>query len=918
MTPSKKSFGTHAFVEWWLQNSPRFWRTLTYCLSGGVAVALVTFSCFRLRLNLATPALLYLIVVVLLSLRGSFVLSAAFSLIGVACLAYYFAPPIFSFGVDDAFNVVAIVAFLTASAVITRLVSRLKETMERQFEMRLEERVNERTRIARDLHDTLLQSFQGLLLRFQTVYELLLTRPADARNMLAGAIDQTAQAITDGREAVQGLRASTLETNDLAPAIRLLGDELAAQAGGHTPVGLRVAVEGTVRPLQPIARDEIYRIASEALRNAFRHAEARQIEVEFRYDERQFRLRIRDDGKGIDPNSLTAEERVGHFGFHGMRERAKLIGGKLTVWTAPGTGMEVELSVPAVHAYTASSAAGRHDSAVSWESTEGHANVPAGGPTFAVARAIPESSTDGFPMTDPKGESAGERRFRLVVEAAPNAMVMIDPAGKIVMVNTQAERVFGYSRSELVGQPVELLVPERFRNHHPELRRTFLADPQPRPMGAGRELYGLKKDGSEFPVEIGLNPIEIDEGTMVLSAVVDITERKAAELALRDSEQQLGSLLNGVIDYAIYMLDPNGIITNWNQGAQRIKGYRTEEIVGRHFSCFYTEEDRAANLPQQALEIAARDSRYEAEAWRVRKDGSRFLADVVIDALKGDGGRLIGFAKITRDITERVRAARELEEARIGLVQSRAEEVLRRAQVELAHVARVTTLGELTASIAHEVTQPLAALMCSGAACLNWLDHQPPNIEKARRSVEEIIKGGTRAAEVIQRVRALANKTDVRMAPLDINRVINESIVLVQPELASHGVSLRMDLAPALPLVLADRVQLQQVIINLVMNGMEAMQPVTDRPRELMIRSHQDEAPQVLVTVEDCGVGISVENVNRLFNAFFTTKASGMGMGLSICRSIIEAHEGQISAFNNTGSGATFQFTLPSHEADSS
>src|SRR5271165_1819959 len=165
--------------------------------------------------------------------------------------------------------------------------------------------------------------------------------------------------------------------------------------------------------------------------------------------------------------------------------------------------------------------------------------------------------------------SAGERRFRQVVEAAPNAMVMIDPAGKIAMVNTQTERVFGYSRAELVGQPVEMLVPERFRSHHPELRRTFLADPRPRPMGAGRDLYGLRKDGSEFPIEIGLNPIETDEGTMVLSAIVDITGRKAAAQALRESEQRYSVLVDGVTDYAIYMVDPSGIITNWNRGAQR-------------------------------------------------------------------------------------------------------------------------------------------------------------------------------------------------------------------------------------------------------------------------------------------------------------------------------------------------------------
>jgi len=229
----------------------------------------------------------------------------------------------------------------------------------RAFNARLEERVAERTRIARDLHDTLLQSFQGLLLRFQTVYELLPQRPTDAKETLASAIGRTAQAITEGREAVQGLRASTVERNDLAAAITTFGEELTAQAsGGGTPPGLRVDVEGTSRTLHPIVRDEIYRIATEALRNAFRHAEAKQIEVELRYDERQLRLRVRDDGKGIDPNFL-AEGRAGHFGVHGMHERAKLIDGKFSVWSARDSGTEIELSIPAARAYAESAAARR-------------------------------------------------------------------------------------------------------------------------------------------------------------------------------------------------------------------------------------------------------------------------------------------------------------------------------------------------------------------------------------------------------------------------------------------------------------------------------------------------------------------------------------------------------------------------------
>lgn len=249
------------------------------------------------------------------------------------------------------FRSLCVILFLAMLAGLHQL--RLRE-LARQYNLRLEERVSERTRIARALHDTLLQSFQGLLLRFQTVAALFETRPLEAREILTSAIDQTAQAITEGREAVQGLRASTIERNDLAQAITTLGQELAAEAGSHTSVGLQVDVAGTPRALHPIVRDEIYQIAGEALRNAFRHAEAQQIEVELHYDERELRLRIRDDGKGIADTILAAEGRTGHFGLHGMRERAKVVGGKLTVWTVAEAGTEIELTIPAARAYTAS------------------------------------------------------------------------------------------------------------------------------------------------------------------------------------------------------------------------------------------------------------------------------------------------------------------------------------------------------------------------------------------------------------------------------------------------------------------------------------------------------------------------------------------------------------------------------------
>jgi C4-dicarboxylate-specific signal transduction histidine kinase len=266
-------------------------------------------------------------------------------------------------------------------------------------------------------------------------------------------------------------------------------------------------------------------------------------------------------------------------------------------------------------------------------------------------------------------------------------------------------------------------------------------------------------------------------------------------------------------------------------------------------------------------------------------------------------GNFIGYRGTGTDITATIRA-------------DHAEQALRKAQAELAHVTRVTTLGELTASIAHEVNQPLAAVIANAEACLRWMDREPPDLAAARRSVEWVVNDGNRASEVVRRVRALANKADMDNVPLDLNDVVREAIALVQRELTSHGVSLRTELAAVLPMIMGDRVQLQQVIINLVMNGIEAMEQVGDRPRELVIRSRRDETNRVLLSVTDSGVGISVNEPERLFNAFFTTKSDGLGMGLSICRSIVEAHGGRLSVCRHEGPGATFQFVLPFHQED--
>ena len=260
-------------------------------------------------------------------------------------------------------------------------------------------------------------------------------------------------------------------------------------------------------------------------------------------------------------------------------------------------------------------------------------------------------------------------------------------------------------------------------------------------------------------------------------------------------------------------------------------------------------------------------------------------------------GTFLGYRGVSTDVTAIVRA-------------EQAEQALRAAQAELAHVTRLTSMGELTTTIAHEINQPLAAILANAEACRSWLDRAPPDLAAARRSVEWIVDDGNRTSEVIRRVRALSKKDDIESGPLDINVVLREALPLVSRELASQNVAVRMELAPDLPLISGDRVQLQQVIINLVLNAIEAMQSVTDRPRELLIRSAQDERG-VVVTVTDCGVGFAEENVERMFSPFFTTKPSGMGLGLSICRSIVESHGGRLSVVRKEGPGATFQFTLP-------
>lgn len=250
--------------------------------------------------------------------------------------------------------------------------------------------------------------------------------------------------------------------------------------------------------------------------------------------------------------------------------------------------------------------------------------------------------------------------FEKLFESSPDSILVAGVDGYIREVNPQTERLFGYSRNELIGASIESLVPERFRQKHSHHRGTFHSHPRIRPMGAGLELYGTRKDGTEFPLDIMLSPVQSENEGLVLVVVRDITERKATAEALRRHEEQFRLLVQGTRDYAIFMLDPEGKVMTWNPGAEAIKGYREEEILGQHFSRFYMQEEIERGKPEYELKVARREGRYEEEGWRIRKDGSRFWANVIITSLHDNKGKLIGFCKVTRDFSNRKRAEETL------------------------------------------------------------------------------------------------------------------------------------------------------------------------------------------------------------------------------------------------------------------
>jgi PAS domain S-box-containing protein len=400
----------------------------------------------------------------------------------------------------------------------------------------------------------------------------------------------------------------------------------------------------------------------------------------------------------------------------------------------------------------------------------------------------------------------------------------------------------------------------------------------------------LLPDGSVKHILTVGHPVLNASGDLVqfVGSSTDITERKRAE--------QATCLLAAIVESshdAIVSKNLNGVITSWNKGAERLFGHTAEEAVGQNITLIIPPERR--DEERMIIEQLARGERVDHfETVRRRKDGSLLDVSLTISPMRDASGRVVGASKLARDITER----------------KRAEEALRQAQTDLAHASRLTTMGEFTASLAHEVKQPIAAIVTDADTCARWITRDEPDLKKAREAAGRIVNDAKRASEIINRIRLLFKKGTPQRELVDVNEIAREMIVLLRDEASRYSISIRTELAEDLPHVIGDRVQLQQVLMNLIVNGVEAMHDV-DRPRELTIKSQPAQNNELLLSVSDTGMGLPRHQADEIFNAFFTTKTHGTGMGLRISRSIIESHGGRLWAADNSPRGAIFCFTLP-------
>ena len=487
-----------------------------------------------------------------------------------------------------------------------------------------------------------------------------------------------------------------------------------------------------------------------------------------------------------------------------------------------------------------------------------------------------------------------EARKTAILESALDCILTIDQEGCITEFNPAAEYTFGYHRDEVLGMPLSnVVIPLSLREKHRQGFARYLATGEAQMLGKRIETTAVRADGSEFPVELAITRIPLEGPPSFTGYLRDITERKRAEEKLRRSESFLAEAqrLNLTGSFS-WFLDTDEI--TFSEELHRIFNFERgtpltpERISGR----VHPEDIPLLSAKIEEARLGGGEQDYEIRL-RMPDDSVKYL-HTISHRTRDGAGRL-----------EIIGAVQDMSERRSS------EEALSKARSELSHVARVTSLGVLTASVAHEVNQPLSGIVTNASTCLRMLAADPPNVDGARETARRTIRDGNRASEVISRLRSLYGKKDPMIESVDLNEATREVLALSLSELQRNRVIVLQELADGLPLVAGDRVQLQQVILNLIRNASDAMSAVDDRPRQLLIRTEADEDDHVHLTVKDVGVGFAPQAADRLFESFYTTKNEGMGIGLSVSRSIIESHHGRLWARLNNGPGATFAFFIP-------
>jgi PAS domain S-box-containing protein len=488
-----------------------------------------------------------------------------------------------------------------------------------------------------------------------------------------------------------------------------------------------------------------------------------------------------------------------------------------------------------------------------------------------------------------------EQQARSIVDSALDAVVGMDANGIITDWNKEAEAVFGWTRLEVQGRRMsEAIIPMRYRSAHESGLQHFFQTGEGPVLNRRVEITALRRNGEEFPIELSITPLKLGEAWIFSAFVRDISDRKRSEEQLRRSELNLRRMTE-TIPGMLWSAAPDGAVDYCNTRMLEYTGLAQDEIAGAGWMKTIHSDD-AGNLERAWAHSVRTGDPFQSEFRGLHApDGMyRWCVSRALP-LRGFDGFILKWYGTVVDFHDR----------------RQAQEALRHTQAELAHVNRVMTMGELAASIAHEVSQPLASIVASGDSCIAWLASEPPNLERARAAASRVIQAATQASEIVQRIRALFKKTTSATTSVDVNAVIEDTISLLRHETHRHNISLRTELDAAVPPVRADRVQLQQVILNLVMNAIESTATVDRESNRLLIQSTLSSPGEVLVAVKDTGPGIDAQRAERLFAPFFTTKPQGIGMGLPISRSIIEAHGGRLWAEKNEPHGAVFQFVLP-------